>query len=148
MVQIPKTWNLNPSTNICPSCGNIHSIKIMIYKELMGEETFKTFNFRPNFCIKSHILAHNSQEGPCSHLTGLSVVSVGKGIRNRQGWPVVRITPCPHRLHSQTLWMGGILMGKWHLRETSAWQKLVPLCWFGQAGNFTVCKLQMGKCTQ
>ena len=68
MVQIPKTWNLNPSTNICPSCGNIHSIKIMIYKKLMGEETFKTFNFRPNFCIKSHILAHNSQEGPCSYL--------------------------------------------------------------------------------
>ena len=68
MVQIPKTWNLNPSTNICPSCGNIHSIKIMIYKELMGEETFKTINFRTNFCIQSHILAHNSQEGPWSYL--------------------------------------------------------------------------------
>ena len=35
----------------------------MIYKELMGEEAFKTFNFRPSFCIKSNILAYNSQEG-------------------------------------------------------------------------------------
>ena len=34
----------------------------------MGKETFKTLNFRPNFCIKSHILAHNSQEGPWSYL--------------------------------------------------------------------------------
>ena len=68
LVQILKFWYLNASTSICPSCGNIHSIKIMIYKELTGEDTFKTFNFRPNFCIKSHIFAHNSQEGPWSYL--------------------------------------------------------------------------------
>ena len=63
-VQILKFLCLNPSTNICPSCGNIHSIKIMIYKGLMGEETFKTINFRPNFCITSHNLTFNANTWP------------------------------------------------------------------------------------
>ena len=60
MVQISKFWCLNPSTNICPSCGNIHSIKMVINNEFTGDETLKTINFRPNFCIKSHKNWNNS----------------------------------------------------------------------------------------
>ena len=60
MVQISKFWFLNPSTNICPSCGNIHSIKMVLNNELTGEETLKTIDFRPYFCIKSHKKWNNS----------------------------------------------------------------------------------------
>ena len=42
----------------------------------------------------------------------------GEGLRDRQGWLVVRMTPCHHRLQHQTSWTGGILTGKiafqWH----------------------------------
>ena len=68
MVQIPKFWCLTPSTNIYPSCGNTHLIKKVIKKELQRQETFKTFNYRPYFCIKNHILAHNSKWGPWTDL--------------------------------------------------------------------------------
>ena len=61
-------FHINPCTNICPSCGNIISIKMAIKNELTGEETCKTFNFRPYFCIENHIFAHNSQVGPWSYL--------------------------------------------------------------------------------
>ena len=60
MVQIPKFWFINPSTNIFPSFGNIHSIKMVINNELTGEETLKTIDFRPYFCIKSHKKWNNS----------------------------------------------------------------------------------------
>ena len=68
MVQISKFLCINPCTNICPSCGNIISIIMVVNYESTGEETFKTFNFEPNFCIENHILAHNSQVGPWSYL--------------------------------------------------------------------------------
>ena len=79
MVQIPKFWCLSPCTNICPSCGNTLFIKMVIKNELQGQETFKTFNFRPYFCIKNHILAHNSKWGPwtdlMSHIFGIHMSS-------------------------------------------------------------------------
>ena len=73
MIQISKFLCINPFTNICPSCGTIISIKMAINNESTGEETFKTFNFRPNFCKENHILAHNSQVGPWSYLMPHSV---------------------------------------------------------------------------
>ena len=68
MVQIQKFWFLNPSTNICPSCGNIHSIKMVINNELTREETIKTINFRPHFCIKNHKKWNNSFFPPWTDL--------------------------------------------------------------------------------
>ena len=64
MVQIPKFWCLNPSTIICPSCENIHSVKMTITNELIGEEAFKTFNFEPHFPIKNHKKWNNSPGAP------------------------------------------------------------------------------------
>ena len=61
MVQIAKFLFLNPCTNICPSYGNIISIKLIINNEFTREGNFKTFNFRPDFCIKNHIYAHKSK---------------------------------------------------------------------------------------
>ena len=82
MVQISKFLCINPFTNICSSCGNIISIIMVINNELTGEETFKTFNFRPNFCIKNHILAHNSQVGPWSYLMShIFVIHMSSGFR-------------------------------------------------------------------
>ena len=60
MAQISKLWCLNLSTNICPSCGNIHLINIVINNELTREETIKNINFRPHFCIKNHKKWNNS----------------------------------------------------------------------------------------
>ena len=40
MVQFPKFWFINPSTNICPSYGNIHSIKMVINIKLTGEVVY------------------------------------------------------------------------------------------------------------
>ena len=68
MVQIQKFWFLNPCTNICPSCGNIHSIKMVINNELTREETIKTINFRPHFCIKNHKKWNNSFFPPWTDL--------------------------------------------------------------------------------
>ena len=68
MVQIPKFWCLNLCTNICPSFGNIHSIKMVINNELTGEETLKTINFRPNFCIENHKKWNNSFFPPWTDL--------------------------------------------------------------------------------
>ena len=74
MVQFSKFWFINPSTNICPSCGNIHSIKMVINNKLTGEETLKTINFRPHFCIKNHKKWNNSFFPPWmdlkSHIPG------------------------------------------------------------------------------
>ena len=52
--------------------------------------------------------------------TRLGVLSVGKGLRDRQVWPVVRMTPCHHRLQLHTLWTGGILMGKIAFQHSKA----------------------------
>ena len=68
MVQIPKFWCLNLCTNICPSFGNIHSIKMVINNELAGEETLKTINFKPNFCIENHKKWNNSFFPPWTDL--------------------------------------------------------------------------------
>ena len=68
MVQIPKFWFLNLCTNICPSFGNIHSIKMVINNELTGEETLKTINFKPNFCIENHKKWNNSFFPPWTDL--------------------------------------------------------------------------------
>ena len=68
MVQIPKFWRLNLCTNICPSFGNIHSIKMVINNELTEEETLKTINFRPNFCIENHKKWNNSFFPPWTDL--------------------------------------------------------------------------------
>ena len=58
--------------------------------------------------------------------TGMGVVSVGKGLRDRQGWPVVRMTPCPHRLQLQTSWTGGILTGKIAFQRHKCLAKVFP----------------------
>ena len=64
MVQIPKFWCLNPSTIICPSCENIHSVRRTITNELTAVETFKTFNFKPHFPIKKQKMWNISQGAP------------------------------------------------------------------------------------
>ena len=58
--------------------------------------------------------------------TWLGVMRVGKGLRDRQGWPVVRMTLCPHRPQLQTSWTGGILTGKIEFQRHKCLAKVFP----------------------